>query len=269
MFYGICLGSAAKPAVNIKPKTDITMRCTNCGWSNPDDLKFCQKCNEPLIVYELHSTPLPIDIHKSDEPENISEPHVEPTAESLSPYTCRKCGYPLLPDADSCPNCGAQIKTPTNKEEDVKVEKPIGNAGSGNQMDGRATKKFSPEVVADAEKQVHSFANATVRDFEQSGGDKIKLKETMRDASSIQILGNNQAPSHITLHPVDIMGIEGEAISLSGDNPELCGALFSANNGKWEVNCTSQKAIFIQVTRPSVLESGDILIIDGKKYRVE
>lgn len=243
------------------------MRCTNCGWSNPDDLKFCQKCNEPLIVYELHSTPLPIDIHKSDEPENISEPHVEPESESTS-LTCRKCGYPLLPETEFCPNCGAQIKTPTTNEGEPKSEEPIKNSNPENKTDGRATRKFSPEVMAEAERQVHSFANATVRDFGQGGGDRVNLKETRRDNSDIQVLGNSQAPSHIVLHPVDIMGVEGEAISLSGDNAELCGALFSINDGKWEVNCKSQ-AVFIQVTRPSVLESGDILIIDGKKYRVE
>ena len=24
------------------------MRCTNCGWENPDGQQYCEKCNSPL-----------------------------------------------------------------------------------------------------------------------------------------------------------------------------------------------------------------------------
>lgn len=246
------------------------MRCTNCGWNNPENLKFCQKCNEPLVVYEIHSTPLPSDIHQPEGCENKTDAEEESVVESA--LTCRKCGYPLLPDAESCPNCGAQIKASSSKNETSEMEAaPVADEYN----DGRATQKFVKDVSEKVQKTAPAFANATVRDsfcgkdFKKEH--KAALRETRRDASYIGI-GKEPvatAPEHLNLHPIDATGIEGEAVTLSEKNNRLSQAIFSINNGKWEVNCESSQAVFMQIERAVAIESGDILIIDGKKYRIE
>lgn len=78
------------------------MRCNNCGWTNPEGLSKCQKCNQVLSLCE------------SLESKEIVT--VEENNESLG--RCLKCGYPLGEGVDYCPNCGSQ-KLGTTKTEVV------------------------------------------------------------------------------------------------------------------------------------------------------
>lgn len=42
------------------------MRCINCGWNNPDGLKRCQKCNQPLPVAPVAKEQKPTEKAKPD-----------------------------------------------------------------------------------------------------------------------------------------------------------------------------------------------------------
>lgn len=79
------------------------MRCNNCGWTNPEGLSKCQKCNQTLSASEPLTAPeVVVPTLKNDEPVG----------------RCSKCGYPLAEGADYCPNCGSR------KIEMPKVEAP-------------------------------------------------------------------------------------------------------------------------------------------------
>lgn len=251
------------------------MRCTNCGWNNPEGLKFCQKCNEPLNVLEIHSTPLPVDVHKVDD-HKTEECENLPNAIEGKSLSCKKCGYPILPDTEVCPNCGAQLKLPAVKEESVEKTEISSFSSPYSREDGRATVKNATGVLNEnVQNTSPMFANATVResfvgkDFKREE-QKVALRETVRDASSVNFENATveDIPSELKLHPVDLMGIEGEAVKVSKENSQLSSALFTAGKKSWEIDSKSQ-TVFIQVSRPITLESGDTLVIDGKKYKVE
>lgn len=69
------------------------MRCNNCGWTNPDGVVKCQKCNQPLTGAEPTVNKESADSHKDD----------------VASVKCTKCGYPVANEWSMCPNCGAQV----------------------------------------------------------------------------------------------------------------------------------------------------------------
>ena len=70
------------------------MRCTNCGWMNPDDVTKCQKCGQPLI-----------QANESFRPQQIVRESPSPAMET--PQNCPNCGYPLVQGTTRCPMCGS------------------------------------------------------------------------------------------------------------------------------------------------------------------
>lgn len=58
------------------------MRCTNCGWMNPEGLTTCQKCNQPLVFTPIQNN----DAVANPRATMIStqEPIVNPRATMLS-----------------------------------------------------------------------------------------------------------------------------------------------------------------------------------------
>lgn len=49
------------------------MRCSNCGWNNPDGIDTCQKCNQPLVFSPIQPSnnafnprATMVDIHQQD-----------------------------------------------------------------------------------------------------------------------------------------------------------------------------------------------------------
>lgn len=71
------------------------MRCTNCGWDNPNGVDRCQKCGQHLETAD-------------------SQPQLQNTA-SITETTddaeqvCPSCGYPLAVGVATCPMCGTSI----------------------------------------------------------------------------------------------------------------------------------------------------------------
>lgn len=50
------------------------MRCINCGWNNPDHLRFCQKCNQPMPVFPADEKAVETKADKTDSKKTIREP---------------------------------------------------------------------------------------------------------------------------------------------------------------------------------------------------
>ena len=101
------------------------MRCNNCGWTNPEGLSKCQKCNQTLSVCE----PL----------ESKEIVTVEENNESVD--RCLKCGYPLGGGADYCPNCGSQ-----------KIEEPKTGTIDSVNVQNRKTVVLDHDMLSEDEK---------------------------------------------------------------------------------------------------------------------
>lgn len=94
------------------------MRCNNCGWENPAEVKRCEKCNQLLpeisempAVAPAESTPAPAD----------SAPAAADNNEVLN---CPKCGYILVGGTSYCPNCGWEEQSNNNPIEPAPQSAP-------------------------------------------------------------------------------------------------------------------------------------------------
>lgn len=97
------------------------MRCKNCGWENPDNLTKCEKCGTALeggMPYQAASV-TPVQNFNKTVNEAVAFPS-EPVKEGGS--FCPKCGYPLRPGVQVCPNCHA---TATVSEASA-AQQPVG-----------------------------------------------------------------------------------------------------------------------------------------------
>lgn len=90
------------------------MRCSNCGWDNPNGNQKCEKCNAPLsgsmINYNEQETPSvshPAEVLKRTVREVGAV--AEPVSQSAS-NICPRCGYPLAEGESRCPQCGTELK---------------------------------------------------------------------------------------------------------------------------------------------------------------
>lgn len=186
-----------------------------------------------------------------------------------------------MADSDSCPNCGAQIKMP------VCAEPSAIETHDEAKIDGRATRKMVSEIVDEAKTPAaQSFANATVLDVAPENSVKPKklfnLRETMRDASFVGAAMAGQQPVQDSEHPetpehselvirqIDAVGIEVDKLTSSGDTLKINQASFTITDGKWMISDTSNSSsIYVKVSRPIEIVSGDVLVIDGNRYKVE
>lgn len=96
------------------------MRCRNCGWTNPDGIVRCQKCNQVLT----------------------------PTSNG---NVCIRCGHPVNPGDDNCPSCGTSIHSFSSGVLDNSNNRATTIAGVGNMgnSDGRATVRSPHSSVSD------------------------------------------------------------------------------------------------------------------------
>lgn len=79
------------------------MRCNNCGWTNPEGVSKCQKCNQLLTGIEPAVHKEVVAVKKEDVPS----------------VRCEKCGYLVTGEWTVCPNCGFQIAGRQAREEVV------------------------------------------------------------------------------------------------------------------------------------------------------
>jgi len=170
------------------------MRCKNCGWGDyPAGTKKCVKCNAQLSGSMVENAPAGArektseDVHLNN---TIREPlstratptpdaeEDKPNKDAETPMKkCLDCGYPLMPSATECPDCGtsldeASIDEPPKKELDTTTRTNLKLVGflvtycqsitgvffplyEGNNSIGRA--KRNDIVIADKEASEEHF----------------------------------------------------------------------------------------------------------------
>lgn len=212
------------------------MRCTNCGWENPEGAQNCEKCKSPLkSVNEFE----PVR-EASQEPNQIlkgtiSEANVFPGVNNPEPQgmTCPKCGFPLRNGSGSCPQCGYDLNNSSsnhvNQQVESKTSKPNRNATVNPWANPVATNGFTLCPVAwDNERNCPGEQNFS--------GEYHELNRENTDP------GNNTITSKIQ-------------------------AEISYEDGNWVLSDKSaQKTTFVYAGRKITLQDGDIIMLGNRRF---
>lgn len=178
-----------------------------------------------------------------------------PKAESL---TCPKCGYPLRPDTDKCPNCRFQLRQPAVASEAAATVAPV--------VEPVAPKEEAPKA--------EYTRQATVGAWES-------MKENKAFTGTINPLVQRIIPEFtLTLQPRDgevlkneKLEFEGETTSLNRDNVEPGNNSITSKeqarivfeDGKWYIEDKSAfKTTFVQCGHKMELHNGDTILMGSR-----
>ena len=241
------------------------MRCKNCGWPNKPNETTCVKCHASLIsdddadmvydnvsdtrsgenlketvredaVFGVQSAFRSLDSEKSAsiEPEEATKP-------------CPKCGYPLRPGTEKCPNCkfqisGASHSAYSSEPEPKKTGKEARRPTRLNSDNSNLRGTINPYMMS--------------MDLEPS----FVLKPIKR--------ANER-------HELDELEFEGKSVLLNRDNTEANNASITSREqatitneeGHWYIEDKSQlKTTFVQAANRIELHDGDIILLGNRLF---
>lgn len=216
------------------------MRCKNCGWPNRPEETTCSKCGTPL---EASST---TPAHQEISPSNQTVREGDIFGGASQPNICPKCGYPLRPGLQKCPNCNSDL---------------AGESGNANvvaqQPQGQARPVRRPTVVGAP--NIHGTVNVWTEG-------SIGLTPSFI-LSPVKRNGERRQPEDIEL--------EGVNVVLNRDNTDpgnlsitsRTQAIITRKDDKWFIEDRSeQKTTFIQASSPHELHEGDIILLGNRLF---
>lgn len=238
------------------------MRCDNCGWSNPEGLTKCQKCNQELLP------PVSNAINQT-----VLDPNRQSAASQQSPsVSCPRCGYPLSSANSFCPNCGTQIQHDTPAEQPVYAK----------------TVRVLPDEFLDEpaeQKPVEAPLKATVREIPVKLMDN-NYSKTVRVLPEEMLVNEEPAEPSFRLVPMDnfdgataaVKEFNGAVATVAGDSlvenggymPDGLEVEFTCEDGQWSVTDKgASKAVFVSASHPVKIQSGDIIVIGNRRFIFE
>lgn len=264
------------------------MICKFCGLNNNDDAAFCSRCGMPLK--ENHQSPVAsvYDTYAGDDDKKTmrmvktdKDPVVNPRPSKCS------CGYPILPGMQICPNCRT----------------PLSGQGDGMTNGNHSSKAKKTESCVTSERPL-SPANETAQSVKSEPA-VMSVKKTERFVSSAQTGGDvskktvnifqNPKPQpelepevlpHFTLEIIrsenemakdsdkrvfDVASVVLNRQNTEPDNNSITSkqqALISYEDGKWYIEDKSSfHTTFIRVTKKTMLEDGDILVLGNREFK--
>ena len=275
------------------------MRCNNCGWDNAPGSSVCVKCGHPLQAgggrYEdpykgvnvpnynsgdaaprptvLNSqrpepTPRPTRIVNSSDFEN-STPLKSTVAET--PKNCPHCGYPVVGNFTSCPNCGASFSA---------AQTAIQNGLS------KKTEDLELEISEDVKCDKCGTMVSIDFSFCPKCGERIHLP-------TVRAIRHKPAPApeppkpkcHLTIIPEEgeitepyTNDYEGESIILNRENTEKDNRTITSKeqaeliceDGKWFViNHSELGSTYLEANRKLALEPGDVIVLGDRRFKFE
>ena len=217
------------------------MRCTNCGWDNPNTHTQCEKCGSPLTgaqpVNNYGAAPVADAFAKTvnegqvfNDVANPATPKV-PKTELEEEAKCAHCGCLLRPGTSFCPQCG----TPVGKVEPKAT--PAAQQVKADNLDGT----INPWI------QVAPKNKCTLTPLPQSSdeeapasipfkGDKHELNREVLDAENPTITSHEQA--------------------------EL-----TCVDGQWYICDKSQQhTTFVRASEPVALKDGDVILLGNRQF---
>lgn len=222
------------------------MRCNNCGWENSTESNRCIKCNAPLKGSMIKpvgkvepSEPAP-SLSQTVKGAIPSEPFLDdntntpPSAPKDRPgnqqKSCKNCGYPLNPQATTCPRCNEQVSSDSKS-----------SLSSKNPLSGTVKPDYMAERVADPKFSLQAIGKENEAEFPDTThiGQKVVLNRA------------NLEPDNLTI--------------TSGEQAEIF-----QEDGKWYIiDHSAMKTTFKYVSEPMVLNSGDVILLGNRKFKFE
>lgn len=201
------------------------------------------------------SAPAPSPVAEGTILTGVNAPSPAPATAAESPASCPKCGYPLRPGTDKCPNCRFQIRNA--------APAPISVAPATE-----ATRPVEPETP-DFKRQ------ATI------GVQEAFRKPAEAFSGTVNPLVQRIIPEFsLTLQPRDgehiekpVLEFEGESTSLNRDNVDPGNNSITSKeqarivfeNGKWFVEDKSAfKTTFVQAGRKTEIKNGDTILMGSR-----
>lgn len=239
------------------------MRCKNCGWPNKPNETNCVKCGTPLTSDDdsdlsmgnvssagsngpLNETVMEDEVFgpRNASSNNEVKENVEGHEEENKP--CPKCGYPLRPGTEKCPNCKFQI---------------TGSSQSSYSSDSEPKKK--------------NTARRPTR-IDMGGG-------SYRGTVNPYMMNMDLEPSFVLKpikrtnerHELDEIEFEGKTVSLNRDNTEANNASITSReqavitnvDGHWYIEDKSeQKTTFVQAANRIELNDGDLILLGNRLF---
>lgn len=243
------------------------MRCKNCGWPNKPNETTCVKCHTPLTaddddvsvlqpisdeVYNeanLAKTVFEEEIFGGNQNSSNSnqQEYAETVSEEEPTKPCPKCGYPLRPETEKCPNCKFQIygsARPAYQKKEVR--KPV------------------------------STRRPTRMD---SGSDSTPYRGTVNP----YMMNMDLEPSFVLKplkranerHELEELEYEGKSVSLNRSNTEDNNASITSReqavisyiDGHWFIEDKSeQKTTFVQAASKIELHDGDLILLGNRLF---
>lgn len=252
------------------------MRCKNCGWPNKPNATNCVKCNSPLfsesIDYEANdsltdnpSNPLSKTVREDvvfgggmdSEGNNRSFAHgtridSDLSASASASSVCPKCGYPMRPGAEKCPNCKFQVNgasTVSTSIDPARATRPI-----QDMPNARPTRMDSNGKPGGFRGTINPY----MMNLEMEPTFVLKPLKRMEER-----------------HDFNEQEYEGKEITLNRDNtdknnPSITSkeqAVVTNVDGRWYIeDRSSQKTTFVQAANKIELHDGDIILLGNRLF---
>ncbi len=252
------------------------MRCDNCGWSNPEGLTKCQKCNQELTP-PVSVAPAPSPASSNPMNQTVIDPSRHGGAQQQSSASCDKCGYPLSSLSAFCPNCGAQLK-----KEDPEPSRAYASTVRvlpDSFMDQAPVQAPAAPVVP----------KATVREIPAellNGGAYSKTVRVLPEEMLAEEEPAQPAEPSFRLTPMDnfdgastgVKEYTGASASVGRDAlvsdgayiPEGLDVEFTCEDGQWSVvEKSGLKAVYVSAGHPVKIQPGDVIVIGNRRYLFE
>jgi hypothetical protein len=226
----------------------MSIRCTYCGYDNPDGSTSCCKCNQPLnINQEKYSSQIDEDVNEFNPKKTVRETDFGQFEKEIdSPQkilVCPKCGYPVSMNMVFCTNCGAKIqedgimnKTQLEKNEyNDKVNHIVNKDTRIGRMTVRPNHKHnlcSLKLILDED-------------------EKIEVKKLVYSGNNIIINRDNTEPDNYTITSKEQ-------------------AVLSHDGSDWYIEDKSElQSTFIHISGRIKLKNGDIIMLGDRCFRFE
>lgn len=250
------------------------MRCDNCGWSNPEGLTKCQKCNQELIPAPVSSSSAPANQGAFNQT-IIDQTKVHSVSQDQQAVACPRCGYPLSSSNTFCPNCGTQVSV-ENPSEHVEYAKTV------RILPEEFLETESPEIVEEhLKKTVREIPADLMNATQNSQTVRVLPEEMLCDEEDVQpkepsfrlILMDNfdgATPLAKKFEGADTI-INGEALVSEGSYvPEGLEVEFTYADDMWALtDKTVEKAVYVSAANGVNVKSGDIIVIGNRRYIFE
>lgn len=241
------------------------MRCKNCGWPNKPNQANCVKCGTPLTLEDNtdisdgvnSSTGIKGELNETIW-ENEEFPH-QGVAQNRKPVDggiaetesenkpCPKCGYPLRPSVEKCPNCNFQASGVSRS-----------SYASDTEPKKKANLVRQPTRMNGGNKGYRGTINPYMMNLETEPSFVLKPVKRMNER-----------------HELDELEFEGKSVSLSRDNTESNNASITSReqavvtnqDGHWFIEDKSeQKTTFVQAAQRIELHEGDLVLLGNRLF---